>query len=200
MTRTEAIKAYKEARNEADMILVGYMIENPTENLEGMCKDADPENWKALASRVRRKLEKARSEGETSRTSAPKPNQKASIRSAKAAIRQHPELAAGLVEDPDVNLAISKARQTADTEARATGELKDPERRTAREHSELQDAIYEMVRFRNWMFKTTEQAQSWDWTDEKQEGWIDAIEGIRGSLDLAETAPDFDTQLEELTR
>jgi len=109
MSRTEAIKAYRNARDEADMILVGYILTHPGESLAGLCKDADPENWNALRTRVQRRLQKATSEGDSERLHAPSAAQRSGIRSGKSAIKARPELAAQMVSDPAVREALDRA-------------------------------------------------------------------------------------------
>jgi hypothetical protein len=69
----------------------------------------------------------ARDQGEPASASAPAPNQRASIRSARAAIKAHPELAADLLGDPDVAEAIDDASITLRVAANAVhGPAPDP--------------------------------------------------------------------------
>jgi hypothetical protein len=51
----------------------------------------------------------AADQGKSASASGPQPNQRASIRSAKASIKKHPELAKGLLNDPDVKKATTQA-------------------------------------------------------------------------------------------
>lgn len=65
---------------------------------------------------------------EPASSTAPAPNQRASIRSARAAIRAHPELAADLLGDPDVAEAVEDAALTLRVASRAVhGPGPDPE-------------------------------------------------------------------------
>ena len=131
MTRREAIFAYRAARDEADQILVGYILENPTENLAGLCKEADPDNWNALRNRVQRRLEKTKSEGVSA--SAISESFKGAVRGAKSGIRKHPELAEALLNDPDVREAITDAvaKDTTATAQVASKTHKEPVRSSA---------------------------------------------------------------------
>jgi len=63
----------------------------------------------AIESRVSRWRKRTRSETESDLTSSPTDNQAASIRSAKSALRQHPELAGAFVEDPEIRRALNRA-------------------------------------------------------------------------------------------
>jgi hypothetical protein len=83
-------------------------------------------NRKLINSR-RRRIE-ARDQGEPA-SATPAPNQRASIRSARAAIKAHPELAADLLGDPDVAEAIDDASTTLRVAANALhGPAPDPEK------------------------------------------------------------------------
>lgn len=61
-----------------------------------------------IETRVRR-LRATEQEESASATNGPQPNQRASIRSAKASIKKHPELARTLLNDPDVRKAATDA-------------------------------------------------------------------------------------------
>ena len=157
--------------------------------------------------RVRRLKQKASVAATPEAIAKPSEAQKGAVRGAKHSIKKHPELAAKLVDpevaaaivaDPEANRAISRARQEHDIDRQAVAEVKNPDRKQARQSTEQRDDFYELVRFRNWALQRSEVWRSWGWTEALTNEAIDVIEGLRAALDGLETAADFDRELQQL--
>jgi hypothetical protein len=111
MTRNQLVDRCKaiiaEAYTEATEMIVAFLEKNPGEKRATICREIDPENWRALESRVMRLQKTRRSEGVSGITTAgPTESQKGNVRGAKAAIRKHPELVTSLLSDPSVKAAV----------------------------------------------------------------------------------------------
>lgn len=111
-----------------------------------------------------------------------------------------PEVAALVVADAEANRAVTQARQRHDDEAAGLGESRDPDRRTARHNSEQRDVIYRLVKFRNWLFSTSDAIKEWEWTDDLRAELADAIAGVQGALEALGSVPDFDNELATLLK
>ena len=103
-----------------------------------------------------------------------------------------------VIADDDANRAVTQARVRHHDEARAVGEIKDPERRDARLHVEHAEVMYELVKVRNWLFRSTESAREWNWTPELREEFTDTLDGLQGALDAFRSVPNFDQELSDL--
>ena len=128
------------------------------------------------------------------RYTAEKGNPRAAADAVKIAL-DRPDVADLVVADDDTNRNVTHARHRHDTERVAVGETVDPERREARHNTEQRDVIYRLVKFRNWLFTTTDEVQQWEWTDELRAEFTDALDGVTGAIDGFKVAPDMDNQL-----
>lgn len=93
--------AIQEGREEAAAHILAVLDLDPSRKRGTLCKQIDPDGWKALDSRVARLQEKRRSEPESAVSSYLK-QRKQDIRRARHALTQHPSLAAELLRDPEV--------------------------------------------------------------------------------------------------
>lgn len=128
---------------------------------------------------------------------AKKGDAQAAARAVKIAL-DRPEVADIVIADDDANRAVTNARVRHHDEARAVGEIKDPERRDARHATEHAEVMYELVKVRNWLFRSTESAREWNWTPELREEFTDTLDGLQGALDAFRSVPNFDQELSDL--
>ena len=113
---------------------------------------------------------------------------------------ERPDVADLVVADDDTNRAVTQARVRHDDEATAVAEAKDPERKDARHNVEQRDVIYRLVKFRNWLFATSDTIKEWEWTPELRDEFNDAVAGVQGALDAFRSTPDIDKELADLLK
>lgn len=110
MTREELIARAKarlaEAYEEVAYDVVVWLEKHPSESLQTLCKEIDPDNWNALRQRAQR-LQKSRSEGESERSAIPEWKQR-DTREARRLLRDQ-DTALALVRDPQVFQTITNA-------------------------------------------------------------------------------------------
>jgi len=137
--------------------------------------------------------------GSDATTTSPTASHTGNVRGAKSAIRKHPELAAKLLDDPEVVEAIRQASSEAFHE-------KHPTKRTKRdpEMKKLSDRLgsiidwTELKKFKSWALRMAEEWRGRDWTDKQREMVLDGIEQAEGALAGLRAAMDFDAELDNL--
>lgn len=123
MTRSELIAACKALRHEEETLIVAYLTEHPTEPLQSLCREIDPENYNALRVRVQRaqaRLE-ASSDASSSRTPTVMNERGGTAkREARRVLKNASpeEIAEHLLSDPEVAENVERARHVLSTPAR----------------------------------------------------------------------------------
>jgi hypothetical protein len=124
----------------SDMVTLGPSWWSQKLGAQGIVMTAD-----AIKHRVLRLQQKTRSGAESEGTSAvPTENQRGSVRSARAVVRAHPEMAGELVRDPDVREAITKAlddQRAVAFSAGVTPETEDHIQKMRQEHAANEAAL-----------------------------------------------------------
>lgn len=115
MTRNELVARAKailaEAYEEAAEMIVLYLETHPSEQLQSLCKEIDPDNWNALRQRVQRAQEARRAsvDAESSRSRA---LHESRVRHTRSALKiAEPETIADLLDDPDIRQNIAAAQR-----------------------------------------------------------------------------------------
>ena len=110
MTKNQLVDQCKaliaEAYTEATEMIVAYLEAHPNEARQPLCKEIDPDNWKALESRVMRLAHKRRSASQSAVAAVGEPDWRVrDKRDAKRLLRD-PEHTADILSDPEVRKAV----------------------------------------------------------------------------------------------